>query len=524
METISQFPALILFAQRAQAVRSNFTLDASNIQAVTSICTELDGLPLAIELMAARMRLMTPQNLLEHWDRQFILSADGMRAASPRQKNLNAAIAWSYNLLSNGEQKFFAHLSVFSGGFTLQDVETIFLDMFGEQSISALLTSLLDKSLLQPAFNQEARDQVRFTMLVTIQHFALSCLQSMGDEREARDQHLAYFLELAEEGKKEIQGPKQAAWLHRLASTRDNLRSALDWAIESGQTEKALKMASHLSWFWFRRSDLSEGRQWLGKVAGLPSASQYPGWYSYVLAQLAFHIWLQSGPKPARPAVEQALSIARANDDKWNVAWALIVLGLVLTHEGDFKEAQSTIEKGKALFGELRDKWGYANATISLALGTYIQEELVISLAQHQEALTAFRKLGDIYFESVALRFIGIIQARQGNFASGIAALREALMLAQRVDSKYEIAAVLKQMCDPAQAQGNLVRAVHLYCASRTIFDSIGTWQQEDEAQFQDFLITCRARLDESAFAEAVEQGRTMTTEQAIAYALEDQE
>jgi len=182
MEVVSEFSALTLFAERARAVRSNFTLTTDNIQAVTAICTQLDGLPLAIELIVARIRLMSPQALLAKLSDQFVLSADGMRAVPVRQKTLYYAIRWSYNLLSPEEQKLFARLSVFSGGFTLEAAESIFSRTVIDKSVADLIASLLNKSLLQRTF--DARSKPRFTMLVTIQQFALERLTHMGEEAE----------------------------------------------------------------------------------------------------------------------------------------------------------------------------------------------------------------------------------------------------------------------------------------------------------------------------------------------------
>jgi non-specific serine/threonine protein kinase len=238
------------------------------------------------------------------------------------------------------------------------------------------------------------------------------------------------------------------------------------------------------------------------------------------LAQLALHAWLQSGSNEARPFVEQALSIARAHNDRWNIAWSLSVFGLVLTQESDFIGAQSAFEESKALFEEVRDKRAYAFAVGGLAMSAYIQGDLATSLTLQEENLVAYRQLGDKFFENAALRFIGMIQVRQGNLTHGVAALREALLIAQKIDSKQEIANALTHIGEAAQAEGNAARAVHLYWASRNILDSIGAWRQNDEAELEEKLASCRAALDESTFAHTIERGHTMTMEQAIEYAL----
>lgn len=443
-----------------------------------------------------------------------------MRSPSPRQKTLNDAIAWSYKLLSEKEQRLFAYLSVFSGGFTQEAVEAMFSDRFVGTSISSLMTSLLDKSLLRRTFDRETPGVMLFNMLMTIQHYARNCLQGMGKEEKARESHLAYFLDLTKQADHEIRGPRQVEWLHRLDAMRDNLRSALEWAIETGQTEIALQMAGHLSWFWSMRSEFNEGRQWLGRVVGLPDAPRYARSYSYTLAQLALHAWLHSGPKEARPFVEQALSTARAHDDTWNTAWALNIFGLVLTDGSDFIGAQSALEESRAFFREIHDKWGYAYAVLCLGRNAYAQGDLATSLALQEEGLVAFRQLGDKFFENTALRYIGLIQIGQGNLSQGVAALREALLIAQQLDSKQEIAWALSHIGDATQAEGKAARAVPLYLASSNVLDSIGAWRQGDEASLEKKLVSCRAALDESTFAHSMERGHAMTMEQAIEYAL----
>ena len=520
VENVSQNPALILFAERAHAVRADFSLTSENIETVTAICARLDGLPLVIELMAARMRLMSPQLLLDRLTGQFVLTADGMRAASDRQKTLQHAIDWSYQLLQPEEQKLFAYLSVFTGSFSLEAVENVIPQKSTKKPVPDLVASLLDKSLLKLAPDFESGREVCYTMLVTLREYAHNRLREIGEETEIRTRHLMYYLGLAEKASHELRGPDQAEWLQRLASVRDDLRSALDWAIETQQTKAALQMGSYLSWFWFRRSDLGEGRRWLEKVVNLPEASQYPHWYSDVLAELARGTWLHVGAGQARHFVEQAISVAHQHDDQWNVAQASLVLGLVLIGEGDFIDAQSMIAKSKTFFRNVHDEWGYANAVLCHALGAFMQGDLTMSLALHEESLAIFRQLGDKYFQNTALRFIGIIEVRQDNLKRGREALREALILAREIDSKYEIAAAINHIGDAALAEDDPVRAVYLNWAAKNIYDSIGVWQQEDDTEFENKLALCRTLLSEPEFAAAIAEGRAMTMEQAIAFTL----
>jgi predicted ATPase/class 3 adenylate cyclase len=524
VEDASNYPALILFAERARAVRSDFSLNADNIKTIAEICARLDGLPLVIELIAARMRLMTPQALLDRLSGQFVLTADGMRAASERQKTLHNAIDWSYNLLPPEEQKLFAYLSVFSGGFTLEAVEAMFSQEFIEKPLPHLFALLLDKSLVKLAPAVEASHETRYTMLVTIQEYAQERLREIGEEKEIRNLHLAYFLDLAERGDAEIRGPNLLKWLQRLGIVRDNFRAALEWAIGTGQIEAALQIARKLHWFFFVHGDHNEGRQWLGRVLALPNAALYPEAYAEVLTQLAHHTWLQIGPKEAKPFVVQALKVARANDDKHNTAKALAILGLVLTHEHNYEAAQARLEESQRLFREVDDPWGYAHAVLSLAQVPLLQDDHAAALALHEQAHELFRKVGDPFFQSAAIRLVGYVRLKQANWSLGEAALREALTLAQQFGGKDEIARGLWTLAFAAKGTRNPARAVRLFWVARTLFDSIGAWQQVDDPEFEDGLATCRAALSESEFAEVEAQGRAMTMEQAISYALESKD
>jgi non-specific serine/threonine protein kinase len=520
LETISQFPALTLFAERARAVRSDFVLNAANVQTVAFICKKLDGLPLAIELIAARIRLMSPQVLLTHLSDQFVLSADGMRAVSARQKTLHNAIGWSYDLLSKEEQKLFARLSVFAGGFALDAAESIFARISETKSVVDLIASLLDKSLLQRT--SDANGETCFTMLATIQQFALEQLRKMDEETSTRNQHLAYFLDLAENADRELRRPNQLEWLCRLGAGVNNLRAALNWAIESGQTESGLRLVRKLDWFWFVRSDHSEGRQWLQRVLEMPDTHLQPEAQAQILNQLAHHTWLQIGADEARPFAEQALVIARAHADKYNTAWALDMLGLVLAKESNFSGAQITLAESKTLFREVHDDWGYSHAILCLGFATYLQDDRATSIDLLEQALAGFRELGDRYFASVCLHYTGILRIRQNQLIRAAEALREALFLVQQLGSTLQIAFVLWDFAEIAKAEGYSAHAVRLYCATRKIYDSIGVWGAEnDESDFENAIAPCRAVLDESVYETAVEQGRAMTMEQAIVYALE---
>jgi len=520
MKSVLNFPALTLFAERARAVRPNFAIEADTVKAISAICKQLDGLPLAIELVAARMRLITPRALLEHLHDQFSLSTAEMRAVPARQKSLENAIDWSYQLLSEEEQKLFSYLSVFSGGFTLAAAETIFLRAFRDKTVSALIASLFDKSLLQRSFH--ASGEARYAMLATIQEFARQRLQETNQEAEIRNGHLAYFLAFAEQADQQLRGPNQIEWLNQLHTTRDNLRAALDWAIESKQTNLALQLVRRLWWFWSKRSEFTEGRQWLGRVLAMRDAPLFPGLYADVLTQLAHHTSLQIGAKAAKPLIEQALTIARAQGNPQTLAAALMVFGNVLRSEENFAAAWSALEESITLFREVQDPWGTAVAVMSLGYYAYKRDDRATALELSEQALKAFRELGDQYFQSVCLYEIGTLRAKQGDWEEGLAELRESLKLSRALGSRYEIAGGLFSLADAERHLGHPARAVRLYCAAKNVYDSIGAWHQEDDLKLEQYLTPCRLALSKTEFEAAVEEGRAMTMEQAITYALEE--
>jgi predicted ATPase/transcriptional regulator with XRE-family HTH domain len=514
LESTEQYPALKLFGERARAVRPDFRIDATNVSSVATLCVQLDGLPLAIELIAARIRSMPPQLLSDRLNEPTALLAGSRRAVVARQRSLGDSIRWSYDLLAPDEQDLFARLSVFAGTFSLDMAESVFDQIVTNRPVSELLTSLQDKSLLQRSIDD--KDAVRFSLLGTVRHFAADQLRRSQRAQETRGWHLAYCLDLAEVGDKAIRGPRQLEWLQRLGSLRDDFRGALEWAIESQQIEAALQLACRLDWFWFVRSDHTEGRHWLRRVLALPDATRYPQAYAQALTQLAHHAWLQTGPGEARRPVEQALDIARAHTDRQNSARALTIVGLVLRSEGQFAAARSALTESQALFRELNDAWGYAHALICLATQSYVEGDRLAAVELYVQALALFHGLGDRYFETVALHFIGRLHGEQGDVQRGQAALRQALLLAQQLHSKYEIAMVLWSSAGIAQAQGDPARAVRWCWAARNIYESIGAWGSKDEPRLAHDLAAARAVLDEETFAKAVAAGRAMTIEEAI--------
>jgi predicted ATPase/transcriptional regulator with XRE-family HTH domain len=560
MEGLSQFAALTLFAERARAVRPDFALNTDNIQATASICAQLDGLPLAIELIAARIRWMSPQALLERLSGQFTLYADGMRAVSARQKTLHNAIAWSYNQLSVEEQKLFARLSVFAGGFTLDAAESIFSGTVTAKTVTDLIASLSDKSLLQRSF--DARGESRFNMLVTIQQFALDRLHRMGEEAEIRNWHLTYFLELAEHSYREIHGSDQFKWLDRLEVEHNNLRTAWDYAIESN-AELALRLASALLDFWLMRGNPSEGREWSAKLVRRTNEWGQTARRARVLGVAGWLALFQQDFAAARLLLEEALAIARVSGDKKEIAFALLWLGRTAQQQSDNQTAQAFIEECLMIYQGLQDQSGIAMAMLYLGCMptnyAEAEEPLLKSLAK-------FRELGDKFWVAYGLNLLGELLRIQGDYeragkfyAESIEILREQRSRVSLALSLFNLAWVSVHGGDHRKAKalfeeslklgiedgnrnvmtdclagfaavlgiiGKPEQAARLFGAVEALLEGVGIRRRmdtSDQKEFDHYVAAVRTQLDEAAFAKAWAEGRAMTMEQAVAYALENQ-
>ncbi len=472
IETVSTFPALTLFAERARAVRSDFVLGPDNIQAVASICTKLDGLPLAIELIATRIRLMSPQSLLERLNDQFVLSADGMRPASARQKTLNNAIGWSYNLLSSEDQKLFAYLSVFAGGFTLDAVEAIFSQNFPNKSVPNLIASLLDKSLIQHTSDD------RYDMLVTIQQFALNSLRQMGAENEMRDRHLAYFLQFAEQADKEAHGPDQIEWMDRLTKELDNFRAALNWCFSSGKTKVCLQLINTLSWTWNVRWSRSEENGWFNKIRSMQDVVEHPADYAQMLNNIGLREWRQGNYGEARSALEESLTIwlKLGQTGDLGKAEALNRLGMAARWgEADINKAESYFNQSLTLFQRQEDDWGVAWNLFHLGgvASDRNQDESALTLLK--QSLSLYNELGDPWGIARVSQFLGMLYMKQGDYKNAGLYFDQHLKNDERLGFMDGVLVALTNFGKLYRLQGDYSQAEQYYIKSLAICCEYGT-------------------------------------------------
>jgi predicted ATPase len=479
VENALRMPALALFAERARAVRPDFALHADNIAAVSTICARLDGLPLAIELIAARMRSMSPEGLLSRMSDQYVMSANGMRAPSARQKTLQDAIDWSYALLSQEEQNLFAYLSVFSGGFTLEAAEAVFSPLFTSKPVSELITSLLDKSLLQygAAWAREHTES-RYTMLMTIQEFARNRLRQAGEETEIRDRHLAYLLALAEQADQQIHGPQQLEWINRLEAERDNFRAAFEWSLSTNRTENAVRFFNSLNWAWHIRGHFSEMAEWFEKIIHLPDLDLFPLLKATAMINIARWEWWKGEGKltEAHSHLDQSRTICEqlGQEGESQLAWALTWLSHILRMEGTrLVQAASLARNALQLHQKCGNEIGEAFSTLILGV-VEVSQDLPSAKQTLLHSLELFHQLGDTWGIARASQFLGAHFLHTEDFEQARTYFEQHLLLEQKLDFRPGLMPALDDLGEIYLVQGDLIRARQMFQESIQISQVYG--------------------------------------------------
>ena len=446
-DQLARFPAVELFVQRARAVSPDFQLTQSNATAVGEICMRLDGLPLAIELAAARINLFTPQALLrllqQHDGATLQLLANGTVGRTTRQQTLHGAIAWSYDLLEPAEQTLFRRLGVFIGGFTLATAEAIASESSIAHAVADtathtaplrrtqvttlnILTSLVDKSLLRQT--SAADGESRFSMLETVRAYALDRLSATEERIATQRRHLLLFLALAEAAESQIQGPDQAAWLDHLAREHDNLRAALQWALNNQETDAALRLAAALGEFWWPRGYVKEGQRWLTKAlehGNEPTAARAKALYR--AGELAC---AERDVPQAIALLEEGLALYRELGDRWGEARVLRGLGNVQTLCGNAEQVQAFYHQSMALFREIDDTWGIAWMLLEIGRA---QRDPIAQERLLKESLALARSKGYKRTIATALGNLGKLAQSQHDYARARQYLEETLAIGREL-------------------------------------------------------------------------------------------
>jgi len=423
LDHLVQIPAVALFVERAREARPDFALTSENAAPIVEICQRLDGLPLALELAAARLSLLTPLALLQRLEHRLPLLSRGARDLPERQQTLRNTIAWSYDLLEAGEQQLFRRLAVFVGGFTLEAVQTICVFDAGGTSPSPQADDtvaleqvghLLDKSLVQG--HQGTGGEPRFTLLETIREYATEQLEASEEAATMQERHAHYFLRLAEEAEPHLYGPERDSWLERLEREDANLRAALAWSkAKQDAVETGLRLAGALSWYWFLHDAVREGRTWLEEMLARTGGTDRSVARGRALLGGGVLAWAEDDFEAASLGAEEALSIVREAGDKQMTAHAEVVLGLVRMSQGNTAAARSLFEESHILSKDLGDIWGEAMTLYYLGTATYRLGDPAAARAHYEESLRLFRKLGDVLYASVVLSALAVMASTQGD-------------------------------------------------------------------------------------------------------------
>ncbi|HMD31522.1 MAG TPA: protein kinase [Candidatus Acidoferrales bacterium] len=475
VEAVSQYAAVALFVQRAVAARPDFALSEQNASAVVEICVRLDGLPLAIELAAARVKVLSPSSLLTRLASRLQLLTGGARDLPERQQTLRAAIDWSYDLLSAAEQKLFRRLSVFVGGCSLESAEAV-CDTKGDLELDLLdgMASMVDKSLLRQV-EQANGGESRFAMLETIREYAREKLEASSEEAATRRAHAAYCLVLAEEQAADEGGPGagRAELMERFASERDNFRAGLEWLTETGEAEWGLRLGAALFRFWEAREYLAEGRDKLGRLLKLPAAAAL----SKVRARVLFAAGVLAGEQgdyaSGEALLREGLEIARQSHDTQGVAVSFNAMAVLARDRGDVAAAHALFEESLALWRELGEQKAVARALSNLANVVALQGHHDRVRSLHAECLSIFRELGDQTGVAWSLNHQGDAARNQGDSAAARALYEQSLAIFRELGDRWGIAGTLADLGNLEREERNCAAANTLYRESLKIFQDL---------------------------------------------------
>ena len=506
-----------LFVERARSVRSDFELTEENAASVAEICTRLDGLPLAIELAAARIKILTPQAIQAKLGNSLNLLTGGPLDLPARQQTMRGAVEWSYDLLTEDEKRLFRQLAVFAGGFTIEAAEAICDGVSSEEfGVLDLITSLVDKSLL--VSNSHANRDLRFRMLGVIREYAGEVLEVSGDAEAMRERHAIYFLALGE-ADLYLDSAKANQWINRLREERYNLRSALRWSLVN-DPEVAARLAAGLRTFWILEGYLTEGREWLEEA--LRRSNEVPASVRRkVLIAAGSMAQLQGDREKARNLYAEGVAESRAAGDLYQLALATRGLGATAYLQGDFRAAREYVEEALLISRELNDRFAIAASLNRLGDLARVEENFAAAQMFFEDSIAILRQLGNINAASNGLTNLGAVAFALADYEHAGAYFAEALMSAQEFGGKIVVSHALDGLAALAVERGDSERAARLAGAAEELRQVIGFQREPAETRFRDaYLSKLRRTLSEPTLSVAHEAGRKLKLNEAVALAL----
>lgn len=514
---VSEYEAVALFIHRARAVKPDFAVTNENAPAVAEICARLDGLPLAIELAAARSKLFTPDAILARLGKRLSLLTGGARDSTDRQRTLRGAIDWSYDLLDETERTLFRRLSIFVGGCTIESAATV-CDPEGDLGIEIVdgLSSFVDKSLLR--ITETDHGEPRFQMLETIREYGLEKLSESEEAATIRQRHEDHYLALALEAEPELLGANQKAWLDRLEHERDNLRSALWRSADDGRVDAALEAGGALWRFWHQRGYLAEGREALRALLDRPDAAAPTAARAKGLAGLGSVIYWQGDIPAARPIYTEALAIQRNLGDPAGLAEALYNAGYVAVLLGDPATARSDYAESINLFEQLGSGKDLIRLREAQVFLMHSEGEYVSARALQRENVEAFRRAGETGRVAIAVTLLAGIDLRLGEFAEAHAGLAEAVEIFDETGDMQGLVRISMIAAALAIDEGDFERSALLSGVGAALKEPLGEIATPLRMlQIEDPVPPARAGLGDAAFDAAFQAGRAMSIEEMVA-------
>jgi non-specific serine/threonine protein kinase len=515
------YDAVCLFVERAATLMPDFALTDQNALAIGQLCHGLDGIPLAIELAAARVQVLKVEQIAARLDDRFQLLTGGSRTALPRHQTLRATLDWSYELLSGNERTMLQRLSVFTGGWSAAAAESVCAG--GEiqlNDVLDLLSQLASKSLVMA--ERKPGEEARYRMLETIREYAGKMLAEAGEEKAVRDRHLDFFVLLAEEAEPQLFRPDQVSWLNRLEADHENLRAAVAWSLERKAATSALRLVGALSWFWQQRGHYREARELSSQILSSPSAMERTAARAKALSIAGLVQWVLGRKADVRSLLEEALDIATEIGDQSTIALSRVFLGTVISTHGDYQEGLSLIEEGleecRALGSAGQHGVGFALSF--LGDGAFYQGNCQRAQELYEKSEDVLREVRDLNFLAYALRRLGHTARYLGDLERAANGCQESLSLNMRLGHKQGVAACVSGLACVALARGDALAAAQLFAAVENQLEKIGvSLLPSDTVEFERNVALVHEELGEAAFAAAWAEGRTMTMEPAITLA-----
>ncbi len=508
---LQSYPGIQLFVQRARQVRPDFSLTDENSASVSRICAYLDGLPLAIELAAARVKLLPPEQIVPRLVHRLGFLSDGLADSPDRHQTMRAAIGWSYDLLDDADQRFFRRLSTFIGGWTLEAAEVMAPP--GVDPVESL-SRLVNDNLVEQL--SAADGTVRFTMLETVREFGLEQLHILNEYEAVAGDHAALFLRIVEQAEPELRGPGQVEWLERLSVDIANLRSALEWLHRSeSDPDRTMRMVASMTWFWETRGYVTEGRSWLIRALEQPSPPSITR--MKLLAGVGWFAHIQQDSAAALRYLNEGLELAQSAADRWWESWILHLLGRVAYFDGDADEADRYATWSLEIALDLDDSWIIAWDEHLFGLAAFIRDDLEATRQHYERSLEIRERIE--YPEGICLihGLLGVLSLREGDPEAALQRLRKGLEAGQRIGARWLLINWLANLVFIAAEVGEYERAARLAGFVESMSDFTGAIPIPiTRVMLERGIESTQKQLDEETYGDCYETGRSMRMTDAI--------